>query len=230
MSKLNLNKRVIVALDGIDRARALELAAELSAVVWGFKVNDLLVQYGVSILGDLKKFGAVFADAKLHDIPNTVSNSVARLAGAGADLITIHGSGGAKMIEAACKTRDQAKILAVTILTSIDDPTARSVYGVGPRDGVARLAGIAAGAGADGVVCSPEELGLFEAKELNGLIRVTPGIRPADYGKSDDQSRTMTPQAAIAAGASLLVIGRPITGENDPRRAAEAIERSISGN
>ena len=225
---LAAGKKVVVALDGIDRARALELAAELSNVVWGFKVNDLLLQYGVSIISDLKKFGAVFADAKLHDIPNTVSNSVARLAGAGADLITIHGSGGVKMIEAACRGKAQAKILAVTVLTSIDDETSKSIYGVSPRDGVERLAGLALAGGADGVVCSPEELGLFESGRLSSLIRVTPGIRPADYGKSDDQSRVLTPEAAIKRGASLLVIGRPITGEKDPRAAAERIELSVA--
>lgn len=223
----SLNKRVIVALDGINRAQALELAGALGREVWGFKVNDLLIEHGVSIISELRKFGPVFADAKVHDIPNTVANSVGRLAAAGADLITIHASGGAKMIEAAAKAKGQARILAVTVLTSIDDQAADSVYGIKARDGVFRLARIAASGGADGVVCSPQELSLFSDPSISALLRVTPGIRPADYGKSDDQSRVSTPEGAIKNGATYLVIGRPITGEKDPVAAARRIEESI---
>src|SRR3954468_7479737 len=111
---------IIVALDNMEQQAALELARSLSGKVWGFKVNDLLLEYGCSIVNSLKRHGNVFADPKLHDTPNTVRNSVKRLAFAGADLITCHIAGGVKMLQAAVDEAGKAKIIGVTMLTSLD--------------------------------------------------------------------------------------------------------------
>ncbi len=224
-----MDKKIIVALDGISKADALALAAKLRGLVWGFKVNDLLVECGLPIISELKAYGNVFADAKLHDIPNTVLNGVKRLAGAGADLITIHASGGKKMIAEAAGASGSAKILAVTVLTSLNEQDSREVFGKTPREAVLMLARIAKDGGAHGTVCSPEEVALLASEpELQELIKVVPGIRPSWHGTPDDQARTNTPAEALKAGASLLVIGRPIVKHEDPARAAEMINQEIA--
>jgi len=140
-------KRVIVALDGISTKEAIRIANLLSGYVWGFKVNDLLFEDS-QIIKRLKRYGKIFADAKLHDIPNTVANSVQMLSKSGADIITVHASGGENMIRAAKKAAGKAKIVAVTILTSSNAPKAR----------VLTLARTAINAGADGIVCSGKEV------------------------------------------------------------------------
>lgn len=219
-----MDRRVIVALDGIDKAAALKLAAELSDLCWGFKVNDLLLEFGTSVITELRSFGRVFADPKLHDIPNTVANGVRRLVSAGADLITVHASGGGDMIAAARAAAGSAEILAVTALTSLRESDTTEIYGRTPSDAVVELASLAAAAGAHGIVCSPEELSqVAKHGELKDLKRVVPGIRPGWHGTPDDQARTATPQAAVAAGANLLVIGRPITASASPRDAVKRI-------
>lgn len=220
--------RLIVALDGLERRQALDLSACLRDAVWGFKVNDLLVECGVEIVRALKPLGRVFADAKLHDIPHTVANGVRRLASAGADLITVHASGGTAMVQAAVSAAGRAKILAVTVLTSLSDADCDAIYHCDTRSAVLGLANLAARAGAGGIVCSPHELERVRSCEgLDGLLKVTPGIRPAAYGTPDDQRRTWSPRAAIQAGADLLVVGRPITAAADPRQALEQIVEEI---
>lgn len=215
---------VIVALDGLSEAQSLALAAKLTGKVWGFKVNDLLVEHGISIVEKLKRYGRVFADPKLHDIPNTVRHAVARLSGAGADMITLHASGGLSMLQAATETAGGSALLAVTVLTSLDDSEARSVYDCGTHDAVRRLAGLAAASGVAGVVCSSRELPLLAMEpRLAGLLRVVPGIRPEGYDRIDDQQRTATPHAALRAGATHLVIGRPITAAADPLAALQRL-------
>ena len=221
--------KIIVALDRMAADRALELAAELSSLVWGFKVNDLLVEKGTGIVSDLKNYGKVFADPKLYDIPNTVANGVSRLADAGADLITVHGSGGGRMIAAAVSAADASKVLAITVLTSFKADEAAEIYGRGTKEQVLLLTQIAADSGAYGVVCSPEELPLLsERSEFNHLAKVTPGVRPSWYSKADDQSRIATPQKALADGADLVVIGRPITEDPNPKSAVERILQTLS--
>jgi len=221
---------IVIPLDGMGRAQAVALAERLLGKVWGFKVNDLLLACGTSIVEELKGLGRVFVDAKLHDIPNTVANGVKRLASAGADLITVHASGGPAMVRAAVEQSGGAGILAVTVLTSLDDVTADEVFGSDAAGAVVRLARMAAGAGAAGIVCSPRELVTVSAMpEMQGRLKVTPGIRPAWHGKADDQRRSMTPAEAITAGADLLVIGRPITGAADPVAAVERVLAEIRG-
>lgn len=205
---VNSNK-IIVALDGISEKEALRIAKLLKGHVWGFKVNDLLF-YDVAIMHKLKKFGKVFADAKLCDIPNTVSNCVKRLSSAGADLITVHASGGIEMMRAAKKSADKSKILAVTILTSSETNSGK----------VVRLTHDALKANVDGIVCSGHDLlSIRRIPGVQSLLKIVPGIRPNWYKKKDDQKRTITPKEAFARGADYLVIGRPILNAKNPINA-----------
>lgn len=221
--------RIIVALDGMTEAHALKLAERLAHSVWGFKVNDLLLEHGVGIISRLKAFGSVFADPKLHDIPNTVANGVQRLEEVGADLITVHASGGGKMLEAAAKSAKRAKVLAVTALTSLVESDTRSIYGRSPAETVIDFAGLAISSGIKGIVCSPQELTVVaKIPGAENLTKVTPGIRPTWHGKADDQSRAATPASALAAGATLLVIGRPITEHASPEEAVRQINLELA--
>ncbi|TET39584.1 MAG: orotidine-5'-phosphate decarboxylase [Planctomycetota bacterium] len=222
--------RIIIALDGMLPDDAMMFAQRVSGHVWGFKMNDLFFRDGAAVLPEFRKLGGVFCDAKFHDIPNTVANSVSMLVEEGAaDLATVHASGGPDMIKAAVRAADgKLKIIAVTALTSLDDATAKAIYGVDAGATVRKLAQIAADGGADGIVCSPHELA--EVRSIfPGLETVVPGIRPAWYGKADDQSRAATPADAASAGATYLVIGRPVTGADDPIEALEKISAEISG-
>ena len=221
--------KIIVALDAMNQEQALSMASRLKGEVWGFKVNDLLLECGVSIIKDLSAFGGVFADAKIHEIPNTAKNSVDKLSAAGADLITVHASGGVGMLSAAAEASGSAKILAVTLLTSLTELDSNKIYGNDSADTVKRFIEFAVEGGVEGVVCSPQELPLFQEIEgANSLLRVTPGIRPEKYGVADDQARVATPKLASEAGADFLVIGRPITQAEDPEIAARNIVDSIS--
>lgn len=202
-------QKVIVALDGLTPAGALKIALELKGKVWGFKINDLL--YESDMIHKLKKFGHIFADAKLYDIPNTVAHSVAKLSAAGADFITIHASGGAEMMRAAKRSAGNSRIIAVTRLTS---------FGGNAEKEVLKLTRGAIEANADGIVCSGRELtSLACIRDFLSLIKIVPGIRPKWYKKSDDQVRTITPQKALNFGANYLVIGRPITKSKNPVKA-----------
>lgn len=210
------SSQIIVALDGMSAVKALQVARELRGLVWGFKVTDLLYE-DVAIIDKLKKFGNVFADAKLYDIPNTVSNSTLKLSKAGADFITVHASGGIEMMRAAKRSAGKSKIIAVTVLTSTGGSVEKEV---------ARLARDVVRAGVDGVVCSGRELKLLSAvKNSQLLLKIVPGIRPSWYGKNDDQVRNVTPKEAVRWGADFLVIGRPIT---TPSSAIEATKQILA--
>ncbi len=224
-----MHHKIIIPLDGVTRAKALATAEQLKGLVWGFKVNDLLLRQGVEIVRDLKEFGNVFADAKLHDIPNTVANSVSALVEAGADLITVHASGGREMLKAAVHHSRSAKILAVTMLTSLKESDADEMFGRNIPSLVRSFALLAADSGVHGIVCSPQELELLSReRQLGSLMKVTPGVRPTWYETADDQARVMTPRQAAELGADFLVIGRPITGHADPQAAAKLILDEIS--
>ena len=225
-----MNKKIpiIIPLDGLSRELALATAKELSGKVWGFKVEDLLIGCGVSIISELKQFGNVFADPKLHTIPNTVANSVIRLERAGADFITVHASGGIEMMRAAVDTANKSKILAVTIITSLSEDETRLIYGNSVRETVIQFARNAGLGGVYGIVCSPQELkSLNEYPEFQTLVKVTPGIRPIWYQSDDDQKRTMTPKDAIKFGADFLVIGRPILQFGNLLVAVKKIKEEI---
>jgi orotidine-5'-phosphate decarboxylase len=231
--------RICAALDLPDPASAAQLAQKLAGKVGLFKVGlELFVAHGRASVEALAKFGTpIFLDLKLHDIPQTVE-SASRGAGAlGAALVTIHASGGAEMIAAAKRglaagaraaNLPTAKLLAVTVLTSLGDAEIESIGMRGPaRDAALRLARLAVSAGADGLVCSPHEVALLRAELGSGPLLVVPGVRPSGAALGD-QKRVGTPADTVRAGADWLVIGRPLRDASDPAAAAEAIAREIA--
>lgn len=230
---------MIIALDLPDAERALAMARTLRGHVNWVKVGmTLFYAEGPSIVRELRALGfKVFVDLKLHDIPHQVEGACKTLTRAGADMFTVHASGGRAMLEAAVSATASAadkfrlprpRVLAVTVLTSLDD-AALAELGIDypAREQVERLATIADEAGCDGVVCSPAEAGAMRALLGPDALVVTPGIRPAGEA-SQDQARTATPAEALEAGASHLVVGRPVTGAPDPAAAADAIVKGVS--
>lgn len=223
--------RLIVALDVPTSGEARALVDRLSGAVGMFKVgSQLFTEAGPPFVRDLVARGEkVFLDLKYHDIPNTVANAVARAAELGVSLLTVHALGGRAMMEAAMGALPAmgTRVLAITILTShAEDSLGELGIGGSLPDSVARLARLAREAKVDGVVASPHEVGLVRAACGPGFLVVTPGIRPAGAEKGD-QARAATPEAAIAAGADYIVVGRPIVQAADPRTAAEAIVASL---
>lgn len=225
-------ERVIVALDVPDGRRALELSERLDGVIQWFKVGlELYVAEGNGIVGLLRDRGySVFLDLKLHDIPNTVAGAVRSASKAGAQMLTLHAGGGPTMMaaaaEAAAGLAVAPELLAVTVLTSMDQQQLRAV---GVQDSAAeqvlRLARAGWEAGIRGFVSSAEEVAAMR-RTLPEATLVIPGIRPAGAA-TGDQKRVATPAAAIAAGADYLVIGRPVTQATDPAAAAAAIVAEI---
>jgi orotidine-5'-phosphate decarboxylase len=220
--------RLIVALDFPDASAALACADKLAGSITWFKVGlELYLASGDSVVRELKKRGhSVFLDLKLHDIPNTAAAAVRSLARLEPDLLTVHAAGGKAMLQAAAEAARSLpkppRLLAVTVLTSID-AAALAETGVSgaPVEQVLRLARLAAECGIDGMVCSPAEVAAVHSALPKALL-VTPGVRPAG-SDAGDQKRIATPQFALAAGSDKLVIGRPITAAPDPKAAADAI-------
>ena len=239
---------MILALDFPTLDPALELAQSLASVVGIFKINiHLFTAEGPSAVEKLNLLGrGVFLDLKFHDIPNTVKGAVSSaMALPGVQFLDVHAAGGLEMMRAAVKARDEAKgsksglpkLLAITILTSMDSAALRAVGIAGPASRrVVQLARLARKAGMDGVVASPQEVRAIRRACGEDFLIVVPGIRPVVGGgpsdgrkhKTDDQARIATPAEAIRAGADYLVIGRPITGAPDPEAAARAILEEIS--
>ena len=220
--------RICAALDVKDPAAAERLASRLAGHVGLFKVGlELFLAHGRASVDAIRKFGVpIFLDLKLHDIPQTVERAARGVAELGVDYLTVHASGGSEMIRAARRALPRTKLLAVTALTSLG-PDDLDAVGLA-RDAVPRLARLAVAAGADGVVCAPQEVSALRASLGPELLLVVPGIRPAGTAPGD-QRRTATPAEAIRAGASILVIGRPLRDASDPAAAADAIAREIAG-
>lgn len=226
---LTARERLIVALDFPSAAAALRHADELRGECLWFKVGlELFIAAGPAIVATLRDRGLrVFLDLKLYDIPNTVASAVRATAGCGASLLSLHASGGPAMLRAAADaaacTPDSPRLLAVTVLTSMDAAQLRSVgISDGAGEQVSMLAQMARAEGVADFVCSAHEApGLRRLLGPKSLL-VVPGIRPAG-SLPDDQQRIATPATALADGASLLVVGRPITQSPDPRAAARAI-------
>jgi orotidine-5'-phosphate decarboxylase len=223
--------RLIVALDVPDVAAARAHAERLAGEVGMLKVgSQLFTAGGPDVVRGLVADGhRVFLDLKFHDIPNTVAGAVAAAAGLGVSLLTIHSAGGSAMIEAAAAAArgTSARVLAITVLTSLDGAALDAIGMAGGLEAaVARLARMAADAGAHGVVASPHEARAIRAARGPGFLVVTPGIRPAGAERGD-QARSATPGAALAAGADYLVVGRPILSAPDPAAAARAIVREM---
>ena len=232
---MNRANPIFVALDTPSLDRAYELAAKLAPYVGGVKLGLEFVSANgpEGVRAIVKTRLPVFLDGTLHDIPNTVAGAMKALVPLGASIINVHASGGAAMMRAAAdvaaSVKPKPKILAVTVLTSLDagDLQAMGLSGT-PLDQVVRLAKLAQASGLDGVVCSPEEIAAVRAACGAPFLIVTPGVRPAG-GAQDDQRRIMTPKRALEAGADVLVIGRPITAAPDPAEAARAIAAELAG-
>jgi len=217
--------RLIAAIDAPGRGEADDLVARLEGVPSWVKLGlELFCAEGPKLVADYVAAGhRVMLDLKLHDIPETVARATGRIAALGAGLLTVHAGGGRAMLEAAVRAAGDARVLAVTVLTSLDDADLAQIGALGPvRDLVVVRAALAIAAGCAGVVASPHEIAAIRAIAPPGFLIVTPGVRPtgADAG---DQKRVMTPSAARAAGADLVVIGRPLRDAADPAAAARAV-------
>jgi orotidine-5'-phosphate decarboxylase len=233
VATLDPKDRLAIALDLPDAHQALDLVDTLGDTCRWFKVGmELYYAAGNSFVQELRRRGFdVFLDLKLHDIPNTVAGAVRSATQAGASLLTVHACGGPAMLAAAAKAASapgSPKLLAVTVLTSMDASELASIGVMGtPAEQVLRLAKLAKASGIDGMVCSAEEVSLLRSELDEQTMLVVPGIRPAGDAIGD-QKRIATPAAAIAQGASMLVVGRPITRATDPAAAARAILREIA--
>jgi orotidine-5'-phosphate decarboxylase len=229
MSVPSTAPRIIVALDFDDAYPALALVARLDPQLCRLKVGtELFTAAGPALVETLVKRGfAVFLDLKFHDIPNTVAGACKAAAGLGVWMVNVHALGGRAMMMAAREAlggfRTPPMLVAVTLLTSLGDGDLTDL-GLSGRaaDAVLRLAKLARASGLDGVVCSAQEAALIRRECGGDFCLVTPGIRPADAAR-DDQSRVMTPAAALAAGADYLVIGRAITRAADPLSTLQSI-------
>ncbi len=229
---MDSKSHLAIALDYSDATQALALVDHLGDTCQWYKVGmELYYAEGNRIVRQLRDRGFnVFLDLKLHDIPNTVAGAVRSATQAGASLLTIHASGGAAMMTAAAEAATapgSPRLLAVTVLTSMD---ANELAGIGitasAAEQVLRLAKLAQASGINGMVCSPEEVAILRKETGPGSLLVVPGIRPAGSAVGD-QKRVATPTRAIADGASLLVVGRPITRATDPAAAARAVLQEI---
>ena len=222
-------EHLIVALDVASGDAAIELADKLGDQCQWFKVGlELYVAAGPSIVEKLVGRGhSIFLDLKLHDIPNQVAGAVRSTASLGARMLTVHAGGGPAMLaaaqEAAAKLSDPLQLLAVTVLTSMNQGHLNAVgIGRSAEEQVKMLTQMGLDAGMNGFVCSPQEVAMVRGMAGPGGVLVTPGIRPAD-GEPGDQERVATPAEAMRRGASYIVVGRPITQAADPTMAAEAI-------
>lgn len=220
-------EKIIVALDVPNADAALHLADQLSGTAAWVKIGlQLFTAEGPSIVRVMKERGfKVFLDLKFHDIPNTAREAVHSVVQLGADMTTIHLSGGQKMIRQAVEASAGSSllVLGVTVLTSFD---AHELNGIGisasPAEQVSNLVRLGTGVGLRGIVCSPHEIASLRAEFGSDVAIVTPGVRPAG-SDANDQQRVMTPAEALSAGASHLVIGRPISAAKSPREALQRI-------
>ncbi len=227
--------KIIVALDFPGAVPALALAHRLSPELCRLKVGkELFTATGPALLEQLMKSGfEIFLDLKFHDIPNTTAQACKAAASLGIWMINVHALGGRKMLEAAqqavASTSKPPKLIAVTLLTSMSQQDVAEIgIDMSTEEMVLRLANMAQESGLDGVVCSAQETALLRKQCGNKFCLVTPGIRQAQ-ASLDDQSRVMTPEAALQAGSSYLVIGRPITKAPDPLQALLDINLQIRG-
>jgi orotidine-5'-phosphate decarboxylase len=227
------NPRIIVALDFPQAAPALALVERLEPSLCRLKVGkELFTTAGPQLLEQLQQRGfEVFLDLKFHDIPNTTAQACKAAAALGVWMVNVHALGGKRMLEAAreaiANVENRPKLIAVTVLTSMAQ---EDLQGIGinesPAQMVSRLAQLAHDSGLDGVVCSAQEASALRLQCGTDFCLVTPGIRPANAA-ANDQSRIMTPRAALESGASYLVIGRPITQAPDPLQALQEISQDI---
>ncbi|CAI8198178.1 MAG: Orotidine 5'-phosphate decarboxylase [Marinobacterium sp. xm-d-530] len=230
------NKRVIVALDYPEADSALAMAKQLDPAVSRVKVGkELFTRCGPDVVDRLHALGfEVFLDLKFHDIPNTVAKACGVAAELGVWMVNVHASGGRRMMEAArdevekrSRGPQRTSLIAVTVLTSMErSDLAEMGLDIDPIEQVKRLAALTESSGLDGVVCSAQEAAAIRSQTSDQFQLVTPGIRPAG-SVVGDQRRIMTPSEAIAAGSTYLVVGRPITGAENPAAAAVAVQNEV---
>lgn len=228
---------IITALDYDNPASALDFVEKIDPSLTRLKIGkELFTRAGPALVESLQKKGFdVFLDLKFHDIPNTVAGALSAAASLGVWMVNVHASGGPRMLDAARMAipetgSDRTLLIAVTVLTSMDDAELQSV-GVmhSAKEQVQTLTQLTVDHGLDGVVCSAQEVAQLRGVVPKTFITVTPGVRPADAGVSnDDQRRVMTPSDAIQAGSNYLVIGRPITQASNPLAALRKIHAQIT--
>jgi orotidine-5'-phosphate decarboxylase len=227
-----MKERLIVALDVPNARTAQDMVQRIGEAAVFYKVGlQLFTAEGPPVVRELIASGRkVFLDLKLHDIPNTVAHAVKSAVALGAHLLTVHGGGGSDMLRAAVEAADhRLKLLAVTVLTSMDQDDLNETGIAGPiKDHVLHLAGLAQRAGCDAVVSSPLEIVALRKMLGPEFGIVIPGVRPVG-AESHDQQRVATPAQTIADGASHIVVGRPITQAKDPAQAAQAIVEEMAG-
>lgn len=229
-----MKTELILAVDLEDKDAAKTFLKPLAGKLTWVKLGlQLFTKYGPGIVDEFAALGfKVFLDLKLHDIPNTVASAIKSLHGRPCDLLTIHTLGGnammARAVEAAADALPQTRLLGVTVLTSMNEA---QLGGIGitrsPLEQVELLAKLAVESGMKGLVCSPQELPRLRTFLGEEITLITPGIRPAGISGTDDQNRVMTPAEAARAGASGIVVGRPILKAEDPGAAALAIEAEL---
>ena len=232
---MNVQDRIIVALDVSNLDAAESLVRELAPHVGCFKIGlQLLTSVGApKVVQCLSSIGGnLFIDGKLCDIPHTVGEAARATSLLGVAMFNVHASAGIEAMMAAVQNKGSSKVLAVTVLTSLEENNAHLIFGAPSKAKVLQLARDAKLAGVDGIICSPQELEfLGKQRELDGLLKITPGVRP-EWAAVGDQKRVMTPGDAIIAGATALVIGRPITKPPNevgtPADAARRIAQEIS--
>lgn len=231
------NAPIAVALDAPNEATLRSWAGAVAPSVRCLKVGlEVFCRQGPTAIREARESSAeagnpdieMFVDMKLHDIPATVAKAARSLAVLDPTYVTVHAAGGPEMIEAAAGELPHAKVTAVTVLTSLDagQLAALGIEGT-PQEVVTRWAEMAVHAGARALVCSPQEVAAVRGVVPADVTLITPGVRPAG-SSANDQRRTATPKQALADGADLLVVGRPITGADDPARAARALADELS--
>lgn len=224
-----MTNRIFVALDTPDIERAKSLAKRVRAHVGGIKLGlEFFMANGRHGVREMAEIGVpIFLDLKFHDIPNTVGKAIQALRPLNPAILTVHAAGGRAMLEdAKAAAPDGTKVVAVTMLTSLDRTDLHAIgMNRDPHEQVLKLAELARSAGVDGIVCSGEEVKAAHAAWKDGFF-VVPGVRPSQ-AQAADQKRVVTPRAAVDAGASILVIGRPITLAENPDQAARDIEATL---
>ena len=222
-------KSIFVAIDTHDLDRARSLAQAVKSSAGGVKLGlEFFCANGPDGVQDIASTGLpVFLDLKLHDIPNTVAKAVEALRPLAPAVLTVHAAGGRAMLEEAkAAAPEKTKVVAVTVLTSLDEDDLKAAgVAASPAQQVERLAALAREAGLDGIVCSGAEVNAARRAWPTGYF-VVPGVRPEGSG-AGDQKRVVTPRAALGDGASILVIGRPVTGADDPQAALKAIAATL---
>lgn len=218
-------ENIIYALDVDSLAKANPYIEALSPHVGMFKVGlELITSQGApAVVHHIQRMGGqVFFDGKFDDIPNTVAAASRAISGMGVKMFNVHASCGMDSIKAAADNKGNSQLLVVTVLTSLNDEESNRIFGTSPHEKVIQFAKDAKAAGADGIICSPQELELLvQLPELRELLKVTPGIRP-EWAEANDQKRVLTPAQAIKMGATHLVIGRPIS--NPPRGIGNPVD------